>query len=218
MFTPVLDFGSDFSIKLFNASAVIESRASTRLGENVKLLTFVNIFFLPLSFCTVKRDLTLPQVVLLLMEPKSLWSINNQFSQTSFVITIIIVAISTYLIMFNVNNFVRLCGSVYDARKKNIVRTMKVDTDENWKQRGRMFEVFRPKHEHPAPSRWYIPLYAILRPAALFGFPPGSGDSESSPADGSQQTFLGLNGISNLLRRQRRKPEEPQRSEEGWVL
>ena len=38
---------------LFNASAVIESRASTRLGENVKLLTFVSIFFLPLSFTTV---------------------------------------------------------------------------------------------------------------------------------------------------------------------
>lgn len=39
--------------QLFNASAVIESRASTRLGENVKLLTFVSIFFLPLSFTTV---------------------------------------------------------------------------------------------------------------------------------------------------------------------
>lgn len=39
--------------QLFNASAVIESRASTRLGENVKLLTFVSIFFLPLAFTTV---------------------------------------------------------------------------------------------------------------------------------------------------------------------
>lgn len=43
-------------IQLFNASAVIESRASTRLGENVKLLTFVSIFFLPLSFCAVRID------------------------------------------------------------------------------------------------------------------------------------------------------------------
>lgn len=32
---------------------MIESRASTRLGENVKLLTFVSVFFIPLSFCTV---------------------------------------------------------------------------------------------------------------------------------------------------------------------
>jgi hypothetical protein len=34
-------------------SAVMESRASTRLGENVKLLTYVSIFYLPLAFCTV---------------------------------------------------------------------------------------------------------------------------------------------------------------------
>jgi len=31
----------------------MESRASTRLGENIKLLTFVSVFFLPLSFCMV---------------------------------------------------------------------------------------------------------------------------------------------------------------------
>lgn len=43
---------------LFNASAVIESRASTRLGENVKLLTFVSIFFLPLAFTTVSCSIS----------------------------------------------------------------------------------------------------------------------------------------------------------------
>lgn len=32
----------------------MESRASTRLGENVRLLTYVTIFFLPLSFCMVR--------------------------------------------------------------------------------------------------------------------------------------------------------------------
>jgi hypothetical protein len=33
--------------QLFNASSAVESRASTRLGENVKLLTYVIIFYLP---------------------------------------------------------------------------------------------------------------------------------------------------------------------------
>ncbi|CCD43003.1 hypothetical protein BofuT4_uP070790.1 [Botrytis cinerea T4] len=33
----------------------MESRASTRLGENVRLLTFVGIFFLPLSFTMTQR-------------------------------------------------------------------------------------------------------------------------------------------------------------------
>ncbi|CAD6445772.1 b08116a8-e3e5-428c-bf08-08a0eff7e653 [Sclerotinia trifoliorum] len=44
---------------MFNASAVMETRASTRLGENINLLTFVRLFYLPLSFTM------------------SLWSINN---------------------------------------------------------------------------------------------------------------------------------------------
>ena len=45
--------GSWSDQQLFNASAVIDSRASIRQSENIKLLTFVSIFFLPLSFCMV---------------------------------------------------------------------------------------------------------------------------------------------------------------------
>ena len=45
--------------QLFNASVVIESRASTKLGENIKLLTFVSIFFLPLAFTTVSLTLSI---------------------------------------------------------------------------------------------------------------------------------------------------------------
>lgn len=39
--------------KLFSASIVVESRLSTRLAQNVKLLTYVSIFYLPLAFCAV---------------------------------------------------------------------------------------------------------------------------------------------------------------------
>ncbi|KAF7907018.1 uncharacterized protein EAF01_004605 [Botrytis porri] len=42
---------------LFNASGVMESQASTQLGENIKLLTFVSIFFLSLSFSIVQSIL-----------------------------------------------------------------------------------------------------------------------------------------------------------------
>jgi len=49
--------GSVFTIliikQLFSASAVVESRLSTRLAQNVKLLTYVSIFYLPLAFCAV---------------------------------------------------------------------------------------------------------------------------------------------------------------------
>ncbi|CZR54582.1 uncharacterized protein PAC_04466 [Phialocephala subalpina] len=71
---------------LFSASTVIDSRASIQLGQNVKLLTFVSIFFLPLSFCA------------------SVWSINNMlFSMTAFAIVTPIIGISTYIIVFNLS-------------------------------------------------------------------------------------------------------------------
>lgn len=56
----LLDGAEADNWQLFNASAVIESRASTRLGENVKLLTFVSIFFLPLAFTTVSLPFSIP--------------------------------------------------------------------------------------------------------------------------------------------------------------
>ncbi|KAK0655942.1 hypothetical protein B0T16DRAFT_23449 [Cercophora newfieldiana] len=71
---------------LFNASAVIESRMSTKLGENIKLLTFVSIFFLPLSFCT------------------SLWSVNDDiFPLSAFVVTMPVLSICTYVISLNLD-------------------------------------------------------------------------------------------------------------------
>jgi hypothetical protein len=50
-----VSFPAEFDIlQLFNASSVVESRASTRLGENVKLLTYVSIFYIPLAFIAVR--------------------------------------------------------------------------------------------------------------------------------------------------------------------
>lgn len=143
---------------------------------------------------------------------------NNQFSRTSFVITILVVAFVTYLTMFNVNSLVQFGGSLYDAQKKDIVRAMKADKDEIWKQRGKRFEVFRPKHEHPEPSEWYISMYMLLRPAALFRYGLLSDNGSSPIKNVDRQSSFGLAGISNFLRRRRTKPEEPARPEEGWVL
>ncbi|PKX99630.1 uncharacterized protein P174DRAFT_427784 [Aspergillus novofumigatus IBT 16806] len=62
---------------LFNASTVIESRAATQLGENVKLLTYVSIFYLPLSYCA------------------ALWSINRDFNQVAFAVVAALLALGT---------------------------------------------------------------------------------------------------------------------------
>lgn len=186
---------------LFNASAVIESRASTRLGENVKLLTFVNIFFLPLSFCT------------------SLWSINDKFSNTALIITIVLVAAVTYLAMFNVNSIVRIWDTLYDSRKKNVVSAMKADRKEAWKRRGKRFEVFRPKHENPEPSDWYITIYTLMRPALFFGSSRSEDRGTSHiGSTGDPYSAFSWTAFANRFRKRQQKLEEPGRPDEGWVM
>lgn len=46
---------------------------------------------------------------------------------------------------------------------------MKSDSRQAWNNRGHRFEVFRPKHENPEPSEWYVALYALLNPALVLG-------------------------------------------------
>ena len=189
---------------LFNASAVIESRASTRLGEHVKLLTFVSIFFLPLAFVS------------------SLWSVNDKFSPTALIYVIIIVALSTYFVMFNISNLARGFDGVYNFRKRRIIRAMKRDRREQWQMRGKRFEVFRPKAENPEPSEWYIPFYALMHPGALLGF------SMAKPATapgldvkGEERGSRGLlGGLSGLFRRRGNKAQTAGKElpDEAWVM
>ncbi|KAL8860853.1 MAG: hypothetical protein Q9178_002883 [Gyalolechia marmorata] len=186
---------------LFNASAVIESRASTRLGENVKLLTFVSVFFIPLSFCT------------------SLWSVNDMFSMNSLIVVIIIVALLTYTTVLNINSIVTSVGLLYDTKKRRVVNAMKRDSRDSWKHCGQRFESFRPKHENPKPSEWYITLYALLNPLAVLGLPQrkrplnhlGQPESESS---------IWFFGIPNRIWRRRTDPppEEVEPPDDAWVV
>ena len=186
---------------LFNASAVIESRASTRLGENVKLLTFVSIFFLPLAFTT------------------SLWSVNDKFSFTVLIYVIILVALSTYFTMFNINSLAQGFGKVYDIKKKKIVRAMKRDKRDTWRLRGHRFEVFRPKHDNPEPSEWYIPLYAIIHPSAILGFANREETEESGTriAQSTSRTNT-LTGLIHLLRGKPPADVKKELPDEGWVM
>jgi len=58
----VPDHFAHLLLQLFSASAVMESRASTQLGENIKILTYVSIFFLPITVCTVRTYKNTPCV------------------------------------------------------------------------------------------------------------------------------------------------------------
>ncbi|KXX81511.1 Lon protease [Madurella mycetomatis] len=130
--------------QLFNASAVMESRASTQLGENVKLLTFVSIFFLPLGLCV------------------AIWSINESYNRDTLLIVATIVATITYFVTFNLNNIVRVMGNIYAPRRRSLVAEM--EQDAKWSSLGRRFQAFqRSEAGQKKPSEWLIPVFFLVR-------------------------------------------------------
>ncbi|OAL49337.1 hypothetical protein IQ07DRAFT_644514 [Pyrenochaeta sp. DS3sAY3a] len=156
---------------LFNASGVIESRASTRLGENVKLLTYVSIFFLPLAFCV------------------GLWSTNESYPRAPLIITTATVGVVTYLIVANLNGISNILALIYGLVQKRIVKLMKDDEDKEWSKIGGKFSSFRPEHRVNEVSEWYIAYFLLayiartlksLAQSAIQRF-VRSNDSEADP-------------------------------------
>ncbi|KAH7311228.1 hypothetical protein B0I35DRAFT_61880 [Stachybotrys elegans] len=136
---------------LFNASSVIESRAATDLGQNVKLLTYVSIFYMPVGICA------------------AIWSINADYGLTAFGIVTAAVAIVTYVVVGNLNNTVDGIHALYRAVETWLVNDM-IQRSRNayWESKGKEFSQFRPKRDNVMPSKWYVLWYVIRRNVRLF--------------------------------------------------
>lgn len=138
---------------------------------------------------------------------------------TALIYVIIIVALVTYFVMFNINSLAQGFGRVYDSKKKFIVRAMKRDHNEAWKQRGQRFEVFRPKHDSPEPSEWYIPFYALLHPAVALGVGGTEDLSDSRPTTKIEKLYEPSKGsLTRLFRRGKRRTTEEEVNDQPWVI
>jgi hypothetical protein len=137
---------------LFSASSVIESRASTDLGENVKLLTYVSIFYLPLGFSA------------------ALWSINRDCGVTPFVIVTVLVASITYILVANLGNVVLAIKSSYKAIREPILKRMGGDHDTAWIKNGNRFKQFRPDRANVMPSQWLVLQFLLVSTLRKLGF------------------------------------------------
>ena len=143
---------------------------------------------------------------------------------TALIYVVIIVALVTYFIMFNINSLAHGFGRVYDDKKKYIVRAMKRDHTEAWKQRGQRFEVFRPKHENPEPSEWYIPYYALLHPAVILGLGWSAALSDRRTASQVEQVSgpgPSQGGLARFFRKQQRgikEEEQVELNDQPWVI
>jgi hypothetical protein len=156
------------ALQLFNASSVSESRASTRLGETVKLLTYVTIFYLPLAFCTVRKSLDNESFKLANEDCKTLWAVPNNFGGMHvFAIVITLVSLATYFVVFNLTHLIYYLVVLYQSIRRPLTNWMNSELDEEgnpspWAERGRRFRRWKPAHPEPAPSEWLVLWYGVF--------------------------------------------------------
>jgi len=118
---------------------------------------------------------------------QSLWSVNNVFSTTALIYTSIIVALSTYIIVFHLDNLVYHTSSAYTPMRDKIISRMKNDSHEHWTTKGKQFATFQPKHERLRPSEWWVLLFSVKTLfTSLYRFllrkpKPANGDPETCP-------------------------------------
>ncbi|PMD34555.1 hypothetical protein L207DRAFT_570252 [Hyaloscypha variabilis F] len=128
---------TDFTetIKLLTESTLEESRKSTRLGQNVMLLTYVSIFYLPLAFCT------------------SLWATTSTFGFHNLIGVMAATGVATYIIAFNL----RRISELYQVGRRKLVNSMTKDS--NWKELGKKLEQSWSDDNNLGPSEWWIFIY-----------------------------------------------------------
>lgn len=139
------------------------------------------------------------------------------FSSNSLIAVIIVVALLTYTIVLNINSIVHSVSILYDTKKRRVINAMKRDERESWKHCGQRFESFRPKHENPKPSEWYVMLYALLNPTAVLGLPRRSqysGPDDAPDAKPPARFF----GIPSIWRRRKAQVKDSELRDEPWVL
>ncbi|KAH8802532.1 hypothetical protein F5884DRAFT_802273 [Xylogone sp. PMI_703] len=137
-----------------------ETRTSTRLGQNVMLLTYVSIFYLPLGFSA------------------TLWAIPNITDRTtlnSFIITATIVGFVTFIATSNL----KIIGNLYHGRRATLVEEMRNDDDWKWKELGAKLQA--PNSNPKAPSDWWLAVYSVCAfMKRVVGKKRKEGDTESA--------------------------------------
>jgi hypothetical protein len=86
-------------------------------------------------------------------------------ARTPFIIVAMLVGLTTYFIVFNLDALVSLGWTTYSGfRRERILQMTKNETSESWKARGQGYNRFEPDRGNSKLSKWYILLYWLLNP------------------------------------------------------
>ncbi|KAI2636672.1 hypothetical protein GGS21DRAFT_489429 [Xylaria nigripes] len=148
----------------FNASALIENRSSTRLGQNVKLLTYVSIVYLPLGFCAALCAIT---------------NVISSHTLHPFITTAILVSLATYMIVVNLGQIAEAVGKAHCSRRQSLLNKMKKDSSD-WQSIRKRLEEFPPNNERKTPAEWWIYRYQMRILFKHDDYEEGEKDEESA--------------------------------------
>jgi hypothetical protein len=75
----------------------------------------------------------------------------------------ILVALGTYLVIFNLGGLVKLLRSVVSVRYMPFKKKFELDVIKNdeWYDIGKAFQTFRLNRQDQTPTEWYIPWFAL---------------------------------------------------------
>jgi hypothetical protein len=91
-----------------------------------------------------------------------MWSINDTFSFRSLMITAPTIALSTYLVVFNLNSIIRFWLEKYHVIVDQTIALMKTNKSETWVERGKASEKFTTvRQSGHRPSEWRILQYIL---------------------------------------------------------
>jgi hypothetical protein len=106
-------------------------------------LTYVSIFYLPLSFCV------------------ALWSVNETYSQVSLAAATIIVGGTTYGVVANLETLGRVYRRSYRPMRDELLSRM-AERSDKWAERATRFRSFQVERVPVKPSRWVMVWFVIL--------------------------------------------------------
>ncbi|ODH45754.1 hypothetical protein GX48_08169 [Paracoccidioides brasiliensis] len=107
---------------LQSTAAVFDSRTAVRQGENIRLLTYITLLFLPLSFGTGIFSMQFIE--------------SNSSTVNAFAITLPIITIVSALVIFNLNALTASFDSAVRKATFGLRGRMKLHHRKDWKQRA----------------------------------------------------------------------------------
>jgi hypothetical protein len=185
---------SDMKDGLFATSQLLDSRVSVRQNDNIRLLTYINLLFLPLAFCTSIFGM---QTI-----------IPSNVHPSWFAITICAVTVFTAFLVFNLQLMSEVVEAIIGKGTKGLRERMHGHQRPHWNKTGQALQISREataiivQNRLRRTSNWMYFLFIIE--TAVITIPihelkaasTGWGHLKKDPSD-KQDLKLNLHG--NLL-------------------